>query len=552
MRNNAPVEWEGARKGEAPSMEELKALYIPLDAPDAARFFTSLGTVYRWSSTGETLFFFSSGRNIYFDGSSCWSTYRGRESRGGAGFVKDGGRTYISLGELFGQMNIALRRGEKDDSIAILPVIDDIYWQEEMKTREFMLHGTAPMESRVEEYSDRRLVLFFPHADTTLPPGEQLFTDLPVTVEKAMSPLPGVRATITFPEHWHGKFMGSRMTGESAVEMIPRFPLTPGYRYERLTSLSARDDGGKRVLELTGTGPMQYLWSCSPEKNLLTVDLPLLEVPADTGRLPRQEGPITDFRCLSFDRLYGVTRLYITLAPGTKFLFEKEKKSPYMLRLVFSAGQQGASLSGRDVTGEAENWGTIVLDPGHGGCDPGAVSRALGLTEKEVNLDVALRLARILERCGWKVVLTRTTDRDVSWANSPDRVELQARVDVARVNGATIFISIHCNASVYGDTRGSSLHWNKTDDLELARALAVSTELFQQELGIPQRGIVESNFYVLRYSSMPALLVEMAHISNVQEATIFADPGCRQRLAEAMARGIERYFLGKGFRKKGQ
>ncbi len=443
-------------------------------------------------------------------------------------------------------MNIVLKAGEKADAVSILPVIDDLYWQEEMKTREFMLHSSAPMESRVEAYDTAHLVLFFPLAETQIPPGEQVFTDLSVQVERASSPVPGVRITLTFPAYWLGKFMGSRMTGDMAVEMLPRYPLTAGYRYEKLTAMSTRDDRGMRVIELTGTGPMQYLWNYSPEKKLLTVDVPLLEVPADAGRPPRQEGSITDVKCLYFDKLYGVTRLYITLAGGTRFSFDRDKKTPYTLKIVFAPGTQGAALTGREVTGDAENWGTIVLDPGHGGCDPGAVNRTLGLMEKEVNLDVAHKLARILERSGWKVVLTRTTDRDVSWANSPDRVELQARVDVATVNAATIFISIHCNASIYPDTRGSSLHWFKADDQELARAMALSTELFRQELGIPQRGTVESNFYVLKHSSMPSLLVEMAHISNLEEAAIFADSGCRQRFAEAMARGIERYFLGRG------
>jgi N-acetylmuramoyl-L-alanine amidase len=552
VKNGVPQTFEepgGKQKNMSPT-DRIKEIYVPLDAPDVGRFFSSLGAFYSWSSSGEVLFFYSSGRNIYFDRSSSWWNYRGHEGKGTSGVVRDKERAYINLGDLLSLMNVSLRQGEKGDSIALVPVIDDLFWKEDMNTREFMIHGTAPMESKVDLLDDTHMVLFFPCAESRVQEGERLFIDLAVTVTQESLPSGGVRVTLNFPDSWQGKFMGSRMTGEMVTEMLPRFHLAPGYRYEKVESFMSRQEKAGNAIELTGTGPVQYLWSYSPGTKLLLVDLPLVELPKEMKIPSLPEGSATELRSLYFNKLYGVTRLSITLAEGTKFSFERDKKSPYQLKILFSPGKPGAELSGRDVTGEAENWGTIVLDPGHGGCDSGAVNRATGLLEKEVNLDVALRLAALLERSGWKVVLTRTTDRDVSWANSPDRVELQARVDVAAANSATIFISIHCNASTSSDVRGSSLHWYKDEDYELARALTVSTELFRQEMGIPQRGIVQNNFYVLKYSAMPSLLVEMAHISNSEEAGIFANPGCRQKLAEAIARGVEHYFLERGYKRK--
>ena len=531
-------------------VERFRPLFLALDDPDTARLFSLLGVVTSWSSSGETLLLFSSGRNIYFDRSSCWYTYRGHEGRGGKGFVKAGGRAFISLGELFVMMNVMVQQKSAQESFTIIPVIDDLLWSEEQGTRDFLIHGTAPMECRVQESDDTHCALLFPGARSQLKEGEHRRMDMSVTVAQECPS--GVRVTLRYPSSWMGKYMGGRLSGDVAMEMLPHFLLTAGYRSEKALSFSVKEEKGKTLVLVEATGPLQYIWNYSAAEKLLFIDIPLLETPPAVRKPFSPGGPLSGCRVCSFDKLYGVTRIYCTLSDNVQFSFEKDKKAPYTMRLSLRQGASGTSVSGRDVTGEAENWGTIVIDPGHGGCDPGAVNRTLGLMEKTVNLDVAFRLAALLEQSGWKVVLTRTTDRDVSWANSPDRVELQARVDVSTVNSASLFISIHCNAATSSSTCGSSLHWSKEEDYVVAQALVLSTEEFERVLGIPQRGIVQNDFYVLRHSTMPALLVEMAHISNPHEAEIFADGGCRQRLAEALARGIEKYFIERGYKKKGR
>src|SRR5690606_7658617 len=100
-----------------------------------------------------------------------------------------------------------------------------------------------------------------------------------------------------------------------------------------------------------------------------------------------------------------------------------------------------AMLKGYGTTSFPAAGGIICIDPGHGGSDPGCISRHYGVTEKEVTLDISLRLARILRSRGWNVVLTRTDDRDVSWAGSSAKEELGARVKIANDMGADVFVS---------------------------------------------------------------------------------------------------------------
>ena len=207
---------------------------------------------------------------------------------------------------------------------------------------------------------------------------------------------------------------------------------------------------------------------------------------------------------------------------------QKKDKAKTVASNLFGQGQ---------TLGFAEQRGIIVLDPGHGGGDPGCYGRYCGIYEKEITLDVALRLRDILEEDGWKVLMTRENDRDVSWRGSPDTVELQYRCDVANSGNADYFISLHCNASVASWANGSSVYWYKSEDRPLAEALKFSLN----DLGFYQIGTLREGFYVLRNTDMPSVLVEMAYLTNRADGNKLADPACRQRIAEELAEAINQF-----------
>ena len=174
----------------------------------------------------------------------------------------------------------------------------------------------------------------------------------------------------------------------------------------------------------------------------------------------------------------------------------------------------------------------ICIDPGHGGYDPGAVGPS-GLKEKDITLAVSLLLAEKLRAAGQDVTLTRTGDI-ASWTSNTD---LLKRCSLANQGGADVFISVHCNSAANPAATGTETyhHASSADGKRLARA--VQGELVSA-LGLPDRGVKTAGFYVLRHTSMPAILVELAFICNPKEEALLAAPGFQAKAAQAIAKGI--------------
>lgn len=218
----------------------------------------------------------------------------------------------------------------------------------------------------------------------------------------------------------------------------------------------------------------------------------------------------------------------------------------------------------------------IVIDPGHGGPDSGAVG-SKGLVEKEVTLDIAKRLEALLrDEPGLKVMLTRETDL---------LVPLEERTRIANQSAADLFISIHTNASRKRSARGCEtffLSAAKTDEARAAAALENSSIRFERPTGlaqelndldyilmdlvqseylresqelaaiiqkrldrslsIPSRGVSQAGFVVLNKAYMPAVLVEAAFISNKKEEGLLRKESFRQKIALALYQSIKEFI----------
>lgn len=218
----------------------------------------------------------------------------------------------------------------------------------------------------------------------------------------------------------------------------------------------------------------------------------------------------------------------------------------------------------------------VVVDPGHGGKDPGAVGPT-GLKEKDVNLEIGLWLQTILEDMGLLVVMTRQDDTFIP---------LSERTALANREAADIFISIHCNAAprkkrARATMRGSETYFlslAKTDEARATAAMENSAIQFEQPEGqarnldeiqlilwdivqnqfltesadlaeyiqealgatlpVPSRGVNQAGFYVLNGAYMPAVLVECAFISHRDEEKLLKKSDTRRKIAQAVARGL--------------
>jgi N-acetylmuramoyl-L-alanine amidase len=176
----------------------------------------------------------------------------------------------------------------------------------------------------------------------------------------------------------------------------------------------------------------------------------------------------------------------------------------------------------------------VCLDPGHGGYDPGAVGPG-GLKEKDVTLSVALRAGFYLQESGAEVFFTRASDR-VSWLPEVGR-DLAARVEIANRGQADLYLSIHCNSAPTPEAGGIETYSFRQTGKAAEVARLIQAELVKS-LGLADRGTKTAGFYVLRHTAMPAVLTELAFISNPREEKLLSDPGFQERAAFAIARAV--------------
>ncbi|MEW5858069.1 MAG: N-acetylmuramoyl-L-alanine amidase [Cyanobacteriota bacterium] len=171
----------------------------------------------------------------------------------------------------------------------------------------------------------------------------------------------------------------------------------------------------------------------------------------------------------------------------------------------------------------------VVVDPGHGGKDPGAIGYR-GLKEVDVILPIAQQVAALLEQQGIQAVMTRKDDYFV---------DLQPRVTMAERANADLFVSIHANA-IGGrpDVQGLETYYYSSGG-RLAQTIHNS---ILQNVDIRDRGVRQARFYVLRKSSMPAVLVEVGFVTSPQESVKLASPNYQSQMARAIARGILQYI----------
>lgn len=189
----------------------------------------------------------------------------------------------------------------------------------------------------------------------------------------------------------------------------------------------------------------------------------------------------------------------------------------------------------------------VGIDPGHGGSDPGATPM-VGMSEKEITLDVALRVRELFAQMGVATAMTRREDRRLP---VKERVRFVGRADL------DLFISIHCDAAESTSATGVTTYVHGWAPSPKSRALAVA---IQGELvratGLPDRGVRSDKnrfpgggFYVLRYSASPAVLIEAGYVSHPPTSLLLSQPAFRQRVAQGIVAGLQKYWESIGARR---
>ena len=182
-----------------------------------------------------------------------------------------------------------------------------------------------------------------------------------------------------------------------------------------------------------------------------------------------------------------------------------------------------SSMLSRDV-----NKRFVVIDPGHGGGDHGAIRG--GISEKDITLDVSKRVRDLLEKKGYEVFMTREIDETVS---------LQERVEISENLVPDMFVSIHVNSSNSDSPNGLETHYYKDNSLILAKTVHAS---MLNHVQANNRGLFKSKFYVINHTTAPAILLEIGFMSNPIERVQLITDFRKQATAKAIAEGIDDYF----------
>lgn len=322
-------------------------------------------------------------------------------------------------------------------------------------------------------------------------------------------------------------------------DSIPSY-MADGIRYYSLQALCARDG--------------------------ITADYDVIGHTVTLSRGTHQVRGRVDDNLVLVDNRAAVLRRPIESRRGEVFISDQFKR-----QVIEEVLKKGAS-AGAAVC-PLPKFRTIIIDPGHGGHDPGAIGRS-GLREKDVNLDIARRLSSLLASRGIKVVMTRSSDKFIG---------LPARVQIANRAAADLFVSIHSNANhsrsvngfeVYyvhpsvtdsrkildsarnGDLRlqqtcfaGDSVSlkailWdmlyasNRAESRNLGNAICLAA---YNKLGVAKGGVKPARFQVLKGAQMPAVLIEVGYVSNPSEERKLREGSYRQEVASTIAQGILGY-----------
>lgn len=214
-----------------------------------------------------------------------------------------------------------------------------------------------------------------------------------------------------------------------------------------------------------------------------------------------------------------------------------------MLYLTFMANFSAAEASSMPITQK-----TVIVDAGHGGDDGGAIGID-GTVEKNINLDIALKLEKILKFYGFNVIMTRTQDV-MTCDDGLDSLrkrkisDIHNRFELMRKNPDAIFISVHQNKFEDSSQHGTQVFYSGNDERskEIAEAIQTSVTLTLQRKNDRVVKKSGSGIYLLYHAKIPAVLVECGFISNSDEVKKLKDESYRMKLAILIADGLLKYL----------
>jgi N-acetylmuramoyl-L-alanine amidase len=550
---------------------------VAADDPGLASFLNDVGATLTWQPGERYILFTTAEPTVvgFSVGDAAYDVGPVRETAPFAPFLLDG-HAYVPLDELIHALDFAIK--PQGSQLILQPQLAAIDVQSGPNGARVVAHAGIPLDGRIASASAGTVVLLFDGVGSTLQSGHVPAAG-PVqridvrTIGTVTHPQTQVTLTLA-----HGTAVGAPSTDDqrdfvlalgggvvatgttvpeplesaSAVPAPSSQPSSPPSEPVQVTAVDLQPQNGAMLVRVTVNGNASYEWHrLRPPDNRFWLDIHNARLgiaaiaqagsnPVDAIRV-HQENPDTVRVALSLSD-YDV----IDVTPnGTGVLIAVNSAMA-----DDSAPHAGSGTIGT-LAGASDNWKfgsktgggyvaanprLIVIDPGHGGSDPGSYRG--DVVEKVITLDISKRLRDILTARGWQVVLTREDDRDVYQPNDDATDELQARDDIANHNGARLMVSVHVNAFVNAGPHGATVYYYKESDYALAQAI---DKRVASELSLKNDGIVKDKLYVIHHAEMPATLIETAFVSNPDDRALLDSPQWRQKMAQAIADGIQDY-----------
>jgi N-acetylmuramoyl-L-alanine amidase len=418
-----------------------------------------------------------------------------------------------------------------DGVLVISPQLTGISWRATDAGLEITLDATGPLHPRPAVlHNPARLVIDLPgaapkSADQNLDVhegpltairvsrfglGTRVVFDLTTSVEYRLSDGPGRRVVVAL----------GRPTAPppTSTGYQPSAHKISDVRYEHV------DGGGRVVVVANHPVPVSQRILKNPDRVVVDIaDAVFLPVKKS---LDVDDGLVVQVRAAQFQRNPNVVRIVVELTRPSPSAVHPGSESGQLLVDV------GAAVAGPNRPAATGPRGPVVVavDAGHGGSDPGAIGPA-GTKEKDVALAIALALRQLLTQQHLDVVMTRDTDAFVP---------LEDRAQIASRGGATLFVSIHANASTDPNATGTQTFYATPASQPLAQAVLDETA---RTNSLAPRGTNQASFKVLVDTDrIPSTLVETAFITNAREEQMLRDPQVQQALAQGIMKGIQRFL----------
>lgn len=422
------------------------------------------------------------------------------------------GEIFIPLREVLLYLGINTEIIWKEREIYLYPQIKRVYQNPDLESFTIEFTADAPLSFDVKKLTQPlRLVIDIPYAYVGTHP--EVIEVRKGAIEKIrcsqyqFTPYPIARYVVDLTK----SISHSISLSDKGNEIYLEFP-------HQVINIAFKREEDIFQFEIITTGKVKYKYYSLPDPDRIVFDLYETVMSYGPEKTEIPDNSIISVRVSQFSVSPLIARVVIDTSEKFEYNVSYDEKTQ---KLICNILTYVVFLKDKK----------IVLDAGHGGRDPGAISTILGLKEKDLNLDIVKKLQQLLTKAGAKVYLTRGEDIFVS---------LDERVSFAEEKNTDIFVSIHCNALPSDPLRrGTRTYYYNENSKYLAEIIQSN---LVEEIQTTNEGIKTAGFVVIKKTTSPSVLVEVAYLTNEEDEKLLSDEEFRKRVAGGIYKGIKSYF----------